>query len=515
MAVNDRNIKLTESELNARYTQAAYKFAQAKSWREYLELAEEFRFLDTYKDSAQKYSQCVKAASAPAYREITDMIRTGGVDVTAEQYREAARIMQIIQDYQDAREVMRVYTVRANTLTYNEAMALLSNSEATTDELGEGVEMLKTIKTFKNSREMIERFEKYYFDRVYAEASDLMKKGHVYSEFEEAAELFEKIAVYSDAAQQAAACRKQANKLRPKERKKKEASAPAEGGDEVVRVSRKDASAEGARAAGGAKGSDGKGSDAQGEGEAAKAVKPRRRMVDDETRNTLVEVWRTIDKRRMLEFIGWFLLFVADLAASMTLPNIENDFFFRHQDTIRMITLLVAIAVMALAIRAFYRMLTMSMRRKLGQAAVRFAKRLAAPMVKAVNKLLLSIGIDLSRRGRLGGRDERTFVFDDTEKVKKGKKKLKNELKWVEQTDNAARVRFIFIDYMIRHIRGGYFMKRSMTPAEIGREVALEDDEKALFAAYDKARYAGQMGREELSDALVGELQLVNRKRNQ
>ena len=145
MAVNDRNIKLTESELNARYTQAAYKFAQAKNWREYLDLAEEFRFLDTYKDSAQKYSQCVKAASAPAYRDITDEIRTKGAENTAADYREAARIMQIIQDYQDAREVMRVYTVKANALVYEEAMTLLSNSEATTEELGEGVELLKSI----------------------------------------------------------------------------------------------------------------------------------------------------------------------------------------------------------------------------------------------------------------------------------------------------------------------------------------------------------------------------------
>ena len=83
------------------------------------------------------------------------------------------------------------------------------------------------------------------------------------------------------------------------------------------------------------------------------------------------------------------------------------------------------------------------------------------------------------------------------------------------ETDNAARVRFIFIDYMIRRIKKGYFMKRCMTPAEIGAEIALEDDEKALFAVYDKARYAGQRGVEEITDAMVGELQLVNRKRNQ
>ncbi len=492
--------RIPESELNARYTAAAYKFAQASGWREYLELAEEFRALDTYKDSARKYDQCVKAASAPAYREITDAIRTKGVETTAAEYREAARIMQIIQDYQDAREVMRVYTVKANAMTYEAAMTLLSNSDATTEELGEGVELLKTIKGFKNTRELIERFEKYYFDRMYNEALTLMQKGHVFSEFEEAAEMFEKIAVYSDAAGQAAACRKQAAKLRPKERKKKEKpEAPAKGGDEVVRVKGK------AKAA-----------DNKEEGSTPEVVKPRRRkVIDDETHNTLAEVWRNIDKRRMVEFILWMLLLGGDLYASIVVPGIQTNFFIKYQNTIRFVTILLAVFIIAMGARAFLRMLTASMRKKLGQTAVRFAKRLAAPLVKAINKLLLSIGIDLSRRNRLGGRDERTFVFDDTEKVKKPKKKLKNELKWVDQTDNAARVRFIFIDYMIRRIKGGYFMKRCMTPAEICADVALEDDEKNLFAAYDKARYAGKLGLEEITDAMVGELQLVNKKRNQ
>ena len=497
----DKRTNLSESELNARYTAAAYKFATVSSWRDYLALAEEFRALDTYKDSAQKYSQCVKAASAPAYRDITDEIRTKGREVTAAEYREAARIMQIIQDYQDAREVMRVYTVRANALTYDAAMAILSNSEATTEELGEGVELLKTIKGFKNTRELIERFEKYYFDRMYNEALHLMQHGHVFSEFEEAAEMFEKIAVYSDAAQQAAACRKMANKVRPKEKKKKEkpAEAPSAGKDEVVRI----------------KGKAPKDS-ADATAPDTEVVKPRRRkMIDDETHNTVVEVWRNIDKRRMAEFIIWLMLLLGDLYASIVLPNLEGDFFQANGNTIRAVTVLLAAFFIAMGCRAFLRMLTASMRKKLGQAAVKFAKKLAAPLIKAVNKLLLSIGIDLSRRNRLGGRDERTFVFDDTEKVKKTKKKLKNDLKWAEQTDNAARVRFIFIDYMIRRIKKGYFMKRCMTPAEIGAEVALEDDEKALFAIYDKARYAGQRGVEEITDAMVGELQLVNRKRNQ
>ena len=496
----DKRVTLSETELNERYTVAVRKFATVSGWREYLALAEEFRTLDTHKDSAQKYTQCVKAASASAYRDVTEDIRAKGSDATAADYREAARILQIIQDYQDAREVMRVYTVRATVLTSNAAMVILSDSEATTEELGEGVAMLKSIKGYKDTRELIERFERYYFERMYSEALRLMESGHVFSEFEEAAELFEKIPEYSDAIQQAAACRKKANKLRPKEKKKKEkpAPTPTAGGDETVRVKGK---------------SRGEGSTSKGEAETVKP--PKRRVRDDETRNTLAEVWNSIDKRRMVDFIIWLILLAADLAASMILPNLEGDYFQTNQNSIRVATVLAAVVILAMGFRAFLRMLTASMRKKLAQAAIRFAKRVTAPVVKLVIKLLLSIGIDLSRKNRLGGRDERTFVFDDAERVKKPKKKLKNDLKWVDQTDNAARVRFIFIDYMVRRIRKGYFMRRSMTPAEICVEVAVEEDEKNLFAVYEKARYGGQRGLEEISDAVVGELQLVNRRRNQ
>ncbi len=494
---NDLNRKVSESELSARYTAAAYRFAQTSAWRDYFELADEFRALDTYKDSAQMYSKCIKAASAPAYREITNRMSAAEA-LTAEDYLEAARVMKLIQDYQDAREMMRVYTLKANTLLYNEATALLTNHDATTEELGRGVELLRSIKAFKNSRELIERFEKYYFERMYDEATALMKKGHVFSEFDEAAEMFDKIAVYSDAAELAAVCRKQANKLRPKTTKVKQKpeAAPTAGGDEVTRVTRKEKAAKGDT------------------GTESTTVKSRRRVIDDETHNTVLEVWRTIDKRRMVEFIIWIVALAVDVYASILLPQLQYDFTQKYQNEIRGITTLIAIGVIIMAIRAFVRMLTASMRKKLSAAALRTLKRLAAPLIKAINRLLLSIGIDLSRRNRLGGRDEKTFVFDTEEKVKKGKKRLKNELKWQEQPDNVARVRFIFIDYMIRKIKGGYFMKRCMTPAEIGREVCLEEDERCLFATYNKARYAGPMAVEEISDALVGELKAVNQKRS-
>ncbi len=483
----------SESELNALYTSAAYRFAQAATWREYMALADEFRDLDTYKDSARLYAQCIKAASAPAYREITDKIAASAATMTAAEYREAARIMQIIQDFGDAREMMRVYTLKANALDYAEAVLLVSNADATTEELGRGVELLRGIKTYRNAREMLERFEKYYFERMYAEGLTLMQGGHVYSEFDEAADIFEKIREYSDAAEQAAACRKRANKLRPKARKEKapKTSKTAKATpDEVTHTGDRPVV------------------------EADTTVRKRRRRIDDETRNTVAEVWKTMDKRHLASFIIWVVLLVADVYASMVLPGLEHEFCQKYANEIRGVTTMVAIFTIAMAVRAFFRMLTAGMRRKLREATVRALKKLAAPFVNAFTKLLMSIGIDLSRRGRLSGRDEKSIIRPEEVKGKKKKKRLKNDLKWQEQPDNAARVRFIFIDYMIRRIKSGYLMKRTMTPAEIGQEVAIEEDEKLLFAAYDKARYGGAGAVEELSDAVVGELRMLNQRKS-
>ena len=67
------------------------------------------------------------------------------------------------------------------------------------------------------------------------------------------------------------------------------------------------------------------------------------------------------------------------------------------------------------------------------------------------------------------------------------------------------------------HLLLGIMSIDMSTGAKMIREqgATLEEEEKVLFAAYDKARYAGQLGRDELTDALIGELQLVNKKKTQ
>ncbi len=489
MAVQNRRKPMTESELSAAYTQASYKFANASGWRELLALADEFRELDTYKDAPQMVLKCVKGASAPAYREITTSL-DGRDDATAEDYREAARLMGLISDYMDARELMRVYTVKANILTYEAASAILSNSEMTTEELGKAVEMLRSIKGFRNSRDLLERFERHYFDTTYREALLLMENGNVYTEFEEAAEMFEKISSYSDAKEQAAACRKRANQLRPKVKKpkpKKEGSEPPSGDStERIRPGKRKNSPEG-----------------------EKVKKPK-----DETISGVFEVWRDIDKRKFLQFLLWFALLVASMVLSIKISDITFSWIASNADLIRMLCAIAAIVSAVLGGRAFLQMLTASMRKKLAKAAVALGKKLAKPFVKAMTKLLASIGIDISRRKRLAGRDERSIVHYETETVKKKKKKLKNELKWVDQTSNCARVRFIFIDYMINHIRNGYQMRHAMTPVEIGQELAVEPEEKALFSIYQMARYSGGRAEDEITADMVNKLKMINQRKN-
>ena len=506
--------RTTEAELNVRYTQASQRFAAASDWRVYLELADEFRALDTYKDSAQKYVQCVRAASAPAYREIQARLTAPGEKtVTAEDYREAARIMGLIQDYQDARELMRVYTVKANAMVYEEAVALVSDSQATCEALSRGVELFKSIRGFRNTRELCERYEKYYFEKMYAAGLALMQNGHVWSEFEEAAEIFEKISAYSDAADQAAACRKRANRMKPKRQVKTESgagktkdSANAKADTETERI----INAKTARAE----------KSAPKRADPAEKMKAKRaKAPTDETVSAVAEVWRTLDKRRLVFCLLWLAVLVACVYGSIRVSLIakadEYGWVATHLHTLQSGFALGALVSLILGVRCFLHMLTASMRRKLAGAALSLVRRLTAPVVKALNKLLLSIGIDLSRRNRLGGRDEKSFVYGDEEKEgKAGKKRLKNGLKWAEQPDNAARVRFIFIDYMIRRIRQGYFMRRTMTPAEISRDMSLEGDEEELFRVYQIARYAGRGdANREISDATVGKLRAINQRR--
>ena len=475
-----------EAKLNQQYTELLHRFASTSTWREFLELAKQFRELDTFKDASTYYTKCVRAASAGAYREYREDF-TSRPDLCSDDYFEAAQVLSQISDYLDAREWARTYKAKATALCYAEAITLYEQSEGRWQDMREAYYKMNKIKGYKDSRDLVERYQKHYAECAYAAANELYEKAQSGPEFVEAAEIFEQIPDYSDSATLAQKARKAASKYKssaPKAPKKIKAQKEQEQ-EQVEKV--------------------------------APERKKRARAEDSVSGVDFGEIWRTINKKRLIFGIVGVVICGVGLwgSAFFAAHNIDpsNEFLVLHGDKIRGLSVLMVVGGAVFAIVEFVRMLSPSLKRKLALKVLEVGKRVAKPVLKALDRVLGFVGISIGKQ-RLKGKDEKSFVY--TEKVQKAKKskKLRNEGKWHELPDNAARVRFIFVDYMIRKIKQGYSMKYHQTPLEIGREIAVEDDEKQLFEVYQTARYAGKAANEVIDNELVDNLVKINVKRS-
>jgi hypothetical protein len=131
------------------------------------------------------------------------------------------------------------------------------------------------------------------------------------------------------------------------------------------------------------------------------------------------------------------------------------------------------------------------------------------PAAWCIRKIAKFLGIG---RWAGWGEDERTFLWKDREKASHRKKRLKNDQKWAEQLDNRQRVRFLYIEYMIKRIRSGYKLSRQMTPDEIADDLVLEEEERIIFSTYDEARYSKNP---DISDNTVGLIMALTKRRQE
>ena len=412
-----------EAQLNVRYTELMHRFAGASTWREFLELAKQFRELDTFKDASTYYTKCIRAASAGAYREYREGF-TSREGLTSEDYFEAAAVLLQISDYLDAREWARTYKAKGTALCYAEAITLYEQSEGRWQDMREAYMKMNKIKGYKDSRDLAERYLKHYTERAYAAALEIMQGAQTGPEFEEAAEIFEQIPDYSDSAQQAQKCRRAASKFRsgaPKAPKKSK-KVPKEDATEQTEVVRK----------------------------------KRARAEDSVSGVDFLEIWRTINKKRLiLGLVGFAICFLGLLGTVYFAPSridITNEFLYKFGDKLRGVSVLMVFGGVIFGLWEFVRMLSPALKRKLATKALEIGRRVAKPVLKAVNRVLGLVGIQLGRQ-RLKGKDEKSFVYVEKPAKSKKPKKLRNEGKWHELPDNAARVRFIFVDYMIRKDR--------------------------------------------------------------
>lgn len=160
-------------------------------------------------------------------------------------------------------------------------------------------------------------------------------------------------------------------------------------------------------------------------------------------------------------------------------------------------------------LRSLRKMFDKRVRAKIAAFGEKILRRTGEIFSRFGRKILKSLGLD---RKRARGKDEKDFVFRERTGRRHPLHRLRNPMHWTELEDNAQRVRFIFIEYMLRNIRGGYKLRPSSTPEDISRELASEDNEKLLFETYALARYSG--GREVIDDNTVEALsELKNKKK--
>lgn len=160
-------------------------------------------------------------------------------------------------------------------------------------------------------------------------------------------------------------------------------------------------------------------------------------------------------------------------------------------------------------VKFFIKLMSAEKKRQIAEKLSRLAKRISRAVTMLVSKVL---GISLSS-GRLRGKDEKSFVYSSQTKEKRKRARLKNTARWEDTQNNAEKVRFIFTDYMIGKIKGGYFMRHSMTTDEIGVDIGVGEDEEILFQTYKKARYAGELSLDEIDDGTVEALREINCKK--
>ena len=91
-------------------------------------------------------------------------------------------------------------------------------------------------------------------------------------------------------------------------------------------------------------------------------------------------------------------------------------------------------------------------------------------------------------------KDEKTFIFgDDEEGGRRKRHSIKSTSKWRDMTENSEKIRFLYIKYIVKLIKGGYKFQKAYTPNEVRSDLAIEaeNQDNMLFDLYNGARYSG------------------------
>ena len=215
-----------------------------------------------------------------------------------------------------------------------------------------------------------------------------------------------------------------------------------------------------------------------------------------------------IDKKRLVYSAAYFSATMSLLQISVWLtPAAKSSEAVRY---VQQMTFFISAILGGITLLSLRKLIPKTLRRAISDKLLEIARK-ALSAVKAVSLRVLRIfGINTARYKKR--KDERSFIFDlDDIGIFRKIRSIKNSVKYKDLTENSEKIRFIYIKYMVKLIKGGYKLPPQQTPSETKDELQLVNDDGRLVDLYNGARYSG--GSVPISDSDVTmALGLVNSK---
>lgn len=154
---------------------------------------------------------------------------------------------------------------------------------------------------------------------------------------------------------------------------------------------------------------------------------------------------------------------------------------------LRQLTVLIGTILAVIALISFFKLFTYEIRRELYR---RISQALFNAEEKWRNlKARIRKILGLPERSELGGKDERSIIFDDSSRKARKERKIPR-IKYSDLTDNRSRLRFLWAKYVITKAVKDDPPIASDTCREIEFKLPDEDGKEELFNVYRGARYA-------------------------
>lgn len=159
---------------------------------------------------------------------------------------------------------------------------------------------------------------------------------------------------------------------------------------------------------------------------------------------------------------------------------------------IQQATYITTVVLAVIALLALKKLIPKSLRRAIFDKFLYALRKVASGIAKISKKLFSFFGIRFDRYKKR--KDERSFIFgEEDEESKRKRHSIKSTSKWRDMQENSERIRFLYIKYIVKIIKGGYKYDNALTPNEVREdlEITEEHDENELFDLYNGARYSG------------------------